>query len=408
MVWIAGGSNDLVVLINFGANFGPLVAAGDLWRLVASIFLHAGLLHLVFNGYALFVLGRNLEAFYGAWTFLALFVLSGVGGSVASAVVSTSVSVGASGGIFGLLGASLVFAYRHRGVLPRRVTRIMGTTLLPWVALNIVLGVLVPRIDMAAHLGGLVTGAALAWFIRPIALVEAAGFAAVPPRALVSLTLSLLIVSGLSAGANIMRMRGEHGPLQDPRFIAALSELDREEALRAIDAQMAKNPDDISLWLARAVVRGLDGDWHGAIADYRTVIEMDPGEHRALNNLAWLLLEEAPDELRSPDEAFEFARRATEAAPNDPYSAGTYGTALLRAGRAEDAVEYFTRALNSSRPDPDEATDRYLLAVALQRTGRTEDAVVSFEEAVRQDPTNAYRPEAESALAGQTQSAPSL
>ncbi|HMB70357.1 MAG TPA: rhomboid family intramembrane serine protease, partial [bacterium] len=333
MTWIAGGSDDLAVLVNFGANFGPLVAAGDLWRLVASIFLHAGVLHLVFNGYALYVLGRNLEAFYGAWTLLALFVLSGTGGSVASALLSDAISVGASGGIFGLLGASLVFAFRHRGVLPARITRIMGTALLPWVVLNIVLGVVVPRIDMAAHLGGLASGALLAWFVRPIALEEAAGFAPVPSRTLTSMTLALLVVSMASAGTNIMRMRGEDGPLLDPRIIAVLSELDRAEALRAIEETMAENPDDPSLRLARAMVRSMSDDWEGAIADYRAVLKVDPGEHRALNNLAWILLEDAPESLRSRREATDLARRAVEAAPDDPYSLGTYGTALLREGR---------------------------------------------------------------------------
>jgi len=404
MTWIAGGATDLAVLVNFGANFRPLVLSGDLWRLVASIFLHAGLLHLAFNAYALFVLGRNVEAFYGAWTLLALFVLSGVGGSVASVAFSESISVGASGGIFGLLGASIVFAYRHRGVLPRRVTRIMGTALLPWVVLNVVLGFVVPRIDMAAHLGGLVTGAVMTWFLRPEALVEAGGLAPAPPRLLMSFTMSLLIVSFASAGTNIFRMRGETGPLLDPRIIATLGEVDRTEALQAIEDAMRQSPHDTSLLLARATVYTLGHEWGKAITDYRAVLEADSTDHRALNNLAWLLLEDAPEELRDRAEATRLAERAVAAAPDDPYSLGTLGTARLRAGNDAEAVRLLTRALAIPRPAPAEATDRYLLAEALAGLGRGPEAAEALRVAVQQDGANAYRGEAERVVAGSTQS----
>ena len=99
-----------------------------------------------------------------------------------------------------------------------------------------------------------------------------------------------------------------------------------------------------------------------------------PEDGRALNNLAWLLLEEAPDELRNRVEATELARRATEVAPDDPYAAGTYGTCLLRAGDADGAREQLNRALTTPRSLPDEATDRYLLAMALSALGRSAEA----------------------------------
>ena len=104
MTLIAGGPANVAVLLAFGANFGPLVRAGEWWRLVASMFLHGSWLHLLLNGYALFVLGRNVEAFYGRWKLLALFLGSGIAGGVASGLLPNPPSVGASGGIFGVFG----------------------------------------------------------------------------------------------------------------------------------------------------------------------------------------------------------------------------------------------------------------------------------------------------------------
>jgi rhomboid protease GluP len=407
MLLIAGGPGDIAALVAFGANFGPLVGAGEIWRLVASMFLHASWLHVALNGYALYLLGRNVEAFYGPWKLLAIFLGSGLVGGLASAILSDGLSVGASGGIFGLLGASLVFAFRYRGVLPPRVTMIMGTMLLPWVALNLVLGFLVPRIDMNAHLGGMAGGALLALLLAPDALTEArTGMRPAPPRQLASVCLSLLIVSFGAAGVNIFRMRGEGGPVLDPRVVAYLDEADRRAAMEVLEKQLQGNPDDPELLLLRGQVHTMAEQWEAAIADYRAVLAITPDDAGALNNLAWILLEEAPPELRDRPEAERLARRAVELAPEDPYALGTYGTARLRAGDADGAARLLERALETSRPGREESTDRYLLAMALAELGRPEEAEEQLRHAMRQDARNDYRDEAESAVR-RIQSAPS-
>ncbi len=408
MTMIAGGPGDVRVLLNFGANLGPLVAAGDLWRLVASMFLHANILHLAVNGYALWVLGRNLEAFYGPWAFLFLFVASGVLGSVASAVGSGGISVGASGGIYGLLGASIVFAFRFRGILPKRVVRVMGTWLLPWVVLNVALGMLVPQIDLLAHLGGLMGGAILALGLRAPALEEAAGRESPTPRILASFTIALLAVSMVSAGENLLRLKGPHGPILDPRAIPALGLVNPELALAVASEELTRNPRDSTVWSARADVLAELGRWLDAIRDYQTALDLDPGDPGTLNNFAWLLLERAPEGLRNWTEAGALAARALEAAPDNPYVLGTYGTWLLRRGEPTEAAGFLRRALLASRPSVPDATDRYLLATALARAGRLEEATEVLAEAAQADPDNAYRPEAEEARRGTNQRAPAL
>jgi rhomboid protease GluP len=409
MVWIAGGPDDLAVIVNFGANFGPLVAAGEIWRLTASIFLHANLVHLLVNGYALYFLGRNVEAFFGMWGFLFLFLGSGLAGSITSAVFSEAISVGASGGIFGLLGASLVFAFRYRGVLPSRVTKVMGTMLLPWVVVNILLGVFVPRVDMNAHLGGLGGGALLALFVPPAALRRAAGTHRPDlERMLASFSLSLLFVSFAAAGSNIFRMRGQEGALLDPRVMEAVGEIDREGAIAALTEALEKNPRDASLLMARAQLYRFTQRWFETIRDYQTLLEAEPSNVGALNNLAWILLEEAPEELRNAKEADRLATKALELSPADPYVLGTYGTVRLRRGEAGEAARYLKEALETDRSAADEGTDLYLLAIALARTGPSAEAKEALRRAIRVDPSNSYRGEAEGEVAGTIQSAPSL
>ena len=410
MTWIAGGPGDIAVILSFGANFGPLVAAGEIWRLVASMFLHANVLHLAVNAYALYFLGRNLEAFYGRWAFLFLYLFAGVVGSIASATLSQAISLGASGGIFGLLGASIVFAFRYRGVLPPRVTKIMGTALLPWVVLNLAFGFLIPHIDMNAHVGGLVGGAIIAFVVPPRALQEARGMHnPSTTRSLASVSLALLLVTTLSAAENLFRMRGPDGPLLDARVLAVLGQVDRDLALRDVNEALAKNPDDASMLMLRAQLRTIGEEWFDAIHDYQRVLELDPGNALAANNLAWVLLEEAPEELRNWTEAERLASNALHAAPEDPYVLGTYGTVRLRRGDFDGAVNYLRRALEAERPTFDESTDRYLLAIALAKRGDVAEAVEVLEEALREDPENAYRREARSAVGiGENQSDPSL
>ncbi|NLD71497.1 MAG: rhomboid family intramembrane serine protease, partial [Chloroflexi bacterium] len=95
---VAGGSENLRVLIDFGAKFNPLIVLEqEYWRLVTPMFLHIGFLHLAFNSYALFAFGLDVERLFGRTRFLALYVLAGIAGAVASFVGNEAVSAGASG-----------------------------------------------------------------------------------------------------------------------------------------------------------------------------------------------------------------------------------------------------------------------------------------------------------------------
>lgn len=134
------------------------VATGEWWRLITVGFLHAGLLHIAFNMYALWLLGPSLEQILGHRRFLGLYAISLLGGSTASYFFNApnTPAVGASGAIFGLFGATVVVSRR----LGRDASGIYGI-----IGLNLIIGFLIPQVDWRAHLGGLIAGAAAAWVI---------------------------------------------------------------------------------------------------------------------------------------------------------------------------------------------------------------------------------------------------
>ncbi|HVT01836.1 MAG TPA: rhomboid family intramembrane serine protease [Thermoanaerobaculia bacterium] len=147
------------VLDSMGAIVPGLFHDHAWWRLFAALFLHAGILHVCLNMWALFQLGYVFEMMFGSRRFALTYFVAGIGASVTSAAFAHDAgSVGASGAIFGILGA-LIFAIR-RSPFWREQRWALGLArqLIGWAALNVAIGFMVPNIDNAAHLGGFVTG----------------------------------------------------------------------------------------------------------------------------------------------------------------------------------------------------------------------------------------------------------
>lgn len=156
------GERPTRLLVRAGAMRGARVDLGELWRLISCIFLHGDGLHLLLNMLALWALGRLCEALYGPQRFLGLFLLSGLCGASFSWLGGNLNSVGASGGIFGLLGAGFIFGWRYRERLPEPMSVFLRRRLAPWIAINLLIGFLIPFIDNLGHIGGLVGGSILA------------------------------------------------------------------------------------------------------------------------------------------------------------------------------------------------------------------------------------------------------
>lgn len=166
---LLGGSTNTRTLNFLGANVPVLVQQGQVWRLVSSMFLHIGLMHLLVNGWALFQLGGLFETWMGSSRMALVYFVSGILGSVASVVTklgSTVTAAGASGAIFGLMGALIAFLLRRRDRLLPAAKSLLSQLLL-WAGLNVVLGFNIAGIDNAAHLGGCAAGFVLGWMVRP-------------------------------------------------------------------------------------------------------------------------------------------------------------------------------------------------------------------------------------------------
>jgi rhomboid protease GluP len=163
---MAGGSESVAVLVRFGAKYNPLIVAGQYWRLLTANFLHIGLLHLAFNCYALFAFGVDVEGRFGRARFLTLYLLCGLSGSILSFVGNDALSAGASGAIFGLVGAIIVYYFTYRQEFGHAGRRQL-MNLLMVAAFNLIWGFTGSGIDNLGHIGGLLGGLALGWAFCP-------------------------------------------------------------------------------------------------------------------------------------------------------------------------------------------------------------------------------------------------
>gem|GEM_PF-699414 len=161
LMTLSGGSTEIYNLINFGAKYNPLIADGEYFRLVSNIFIHIGIAHLLFNSYAINMLGKDAESIYGPYKFIAIYLISGVFGSLGSFLFSDAVSAGASGAIFGLIGSYIYFGIRKPAIFSARY----GMNLIALLIINIIFGLTNKSIDNFAHFGGLLGGLFASWVL---------------------------------------------------------------------------------------------------------------------------------------------------------------------------------------------------------------------------------------------------
>ncbi len=163
---ILGGDYPAAV----GAKVNELIRLGQYWRFFTPMLLHGSLLHIGFNMYALLIIGRGLERYYGSRRFILLYLIAGFAGNVVSFAFSPKPSLGASTAVFGLVTAQAVFVYRNRFLFGANARAILMNILMI-VAINLFLG-LSPGIDNWGHLGGLLGGLAFAWFAGPVFQIQ--------------------------------------------------------------------------------------------------------------------------------------------------------------------------------------------------------------------------------------------
>lgn len=145
---------DINVLVSLGAKYNPLIKAGEYYRLFTCGFLHGGIIHLVLNMIALYSVGPIVEKYFGKIKYIIIYLVSLLLSSVFSYKLSESVSIGASGAIFGLLGSLLIIGLLNRN----RISQSFVRSIINVIVINLIIGFTIPNIDNFAHIGGLLGG----------------------------------------------------------------------------------------------------------------------------------------------------------------------------------------------------------------------------------------------------------
>jgi membrane associated rhomboid family serine protease/tetratricopeptide (TPR) repeat protein len=238
-----GGADNTQVLLNLGASFGPYLRRGDYWRLVMPMFLHGGWVHILGNSYALFILGPILERVYGYGRYLLIYVAAGMGGALLSMEASKNVSVGASGAIFGIAGAMVVTGYVHRDLIPLRWGRAFGRGIIPFIVLNLAFGLSVHGVDNWGHIGGLATGALLAFLIPPPQEEYSGGGIVEPPsQSIVVLPLVVVLLSMAATASHYKSTLAMNRLLDESERFESSQQYDR--ALQSIQQALRLAPHD--------------------------------------------------------------------------------------------------------------------------------------------------------------------
>ena len=291
---MAGGSTETEVLVRMGAKVTPFIAAGEYWRLFTSMFLHIGLLHVMLNGYALIVIGTELERFLGWQRFLAIYLLSGLTGSLASYAFSPNLSAGASGAIFGIIGALAAFFLLHRKQLGSwGQSRLANIAFL--IVINIVLGLTQPRIDNLAHMGGLVAGLGLGWALAPRYAIDPVEFRLVDrnqfKRYWPTLAAAVVLLVAGTALATGLQRNSPQSYLW--RVEQSVEQEDWAEVVSQVNQALAQDPSlaDVYLYFQLGLAHNYLGEPEQAAQAYERALELETNDSAVRWNLAITYLE---------------------------------------------------------------------------------------------------------------------
>lgn len=321
---LTGSGGTLSVVYRMGAIHQPSILAGEWQRLIAAPFLHFGLLHVGMNAWAQWSLGLPLEFLVGPWALLGLWVASALGASLTSlAFNDVAVAAGASGAVFGLLGAFTTFIFFRRDVLPQPVPRPLRNGVLATLLLNLLIS-FVPGIDTAAHAGGFLTGAIVAF-----ALARSPHAADPPRKTILRLWVALLV--SLGVGFTSLTNRADAALALPP--IASEHRLDE-----------LRLPVPKGFAVAESRTRGL------------TVVEMD-GSPASPYTVTYRISAPQPDEVSAQRVLQTLRSRGADGEPSD-------WIALSRLGvQGRRALELVVAAPSSRRTEAEELGARLARAI---------------------------------------------
>ncbi|SKC43642.1 rhomboid family intramembrane serine protease [Maledivibacter halophilus] len=269
-------SFNVYTLIDFGAKYNPLIASGEYYRLITPIFLHSDITHILFNMYALNILGKNIEIIYGRVKFIIIYLTAGLFGSLGSFIFTKSVAVGASGAIFGLFGAYIYLYISRPNVFNTKFLK----NLLSIIGLNLFLGIVFPNIDNWAHIWGLVGGIIISWAIG------IKGEKTFSPKKIITQILTvLLICTSLTVGIKINKDSWQYNLFKGIDYLKE-NKINKAESEFNTGISRNDNVEDFHYYLGH--INLSKGNIQKAIYHFEKAIEINPGfteAKQALDNI---------------------------------------------------------------------------------------------------------------------------
>jgi len=364
-------------LLKWGADYGPQTLSGEWWRLLSSVFVHIGVVHLLLNMWCLWSLGRLAERMFGNWTFLALYLLSGLGGGLASLLWNPStVSAGASGAVFGVAGGLVAFWYFGKVALPRSIIKRDFASILTFVGYNLAYGFGKEGVDNAAHLGGLLVGLALGALLhRPLPATAARSRLRI---GLVCAGASLILVLVAAFARKTHESQISYG-----RGLMCLENKFNDRAIEEFNRAIASDPAFALAHHDLGVAYLRKGSYEQAIDAFKKSLKLNP--EVSMREMAYYNLGLAYLDLSRNDEAIGAFNQSLQLNSQDPETHHFLGMAYLGKERYDEAITAFQQSLKLK---PDLPNAQIGLGDAYEAKGLHNQAIVAYEEALKLNPSD--------------------
>jgi rhomboid protease GluP len=350
--------------VRLGANYGPYTLSGQWWRLLACVFIHGGLLHIAFNMWCLWNLGRLAESVYGHWTFAMVYLITGLSASLMSVAWHFPIpvsSVGASGAIFGIAGALIASFYLGEFSMPRAAMTGMLRSVATFVAYNLFFGAVMASTDNAAHVGGLLMGLLLGALIAKVA----PGHDDVLRRIAVLLVGIVLVVGG---GMWLQRSRAY--VLHGQKGVGLLGQGKTDEGIAELQKSVSLRPNFAAAHAALARAYVAKHDFENAAAEMKRVIALNPRSEDAYYRLGLIYLEQ-----KLASKAQDIFVQLLRVNPNSADGHAGLAAALSDQHRDPEALEEYKRV---AALDSDYQSIYYNLGVTEARLKLYDDAIASL------------------------------
>jgi membrane associated rhomboid family serine protease/Flp pilus assembly protein TadD len=359
-------------MIAFGADFGPLTLNGQWWRLVSSMFVHFGIVHIGLNMWCLWNLGRAAEQLMGRASYLLAYFVSGIFSSIASVYWHPmGASAGASGAIFGMAGVLVSYVYLKKTPSHIKINSKMLGSLGTFIAYNLAFGAL-PGISNAAHIGGLVMGLVVG------AVLPAAGASEAARRTRVSL---VAIFSAIAlVGSAIAAKRLSRGVSELRTAEHLIAEKKTDEALTRLQQLTAREPEVAPGLELLAKVYFSKGQYPEAVAALETAYDTNPHNLTYQKELGTVFLE-----LGMVGQATAFFQHLEEQDSNEAFAHFGLGQVSLAKQQYDSAIPEFRQALAL---DPRMNGAAFSLGQAQLQAGHCADAQTTYRSLLAQNPND--------------------